>query len=235
MRAFAATVRAIIIIGGITKDTTMTTNIEIRLSDGWRDTAKESNDRLLKGTLIRFSDWRWQKGKEQTLLPDGTQLVALSMATAWVRWSDGKPSETRVREPGQRLLDREELGDNDPADWALGPDDKPRDPWQLTRFVHMVSPTTAERFTFSTSSWGGREAVLALSDAIETMRSVHAGAVPVVELGAAPMQTKYGKKSKPTLTIIGWKIVGGDLRELKELPAPPPKSLAEDLSDEVSY
>lgn len=212
------------------------TNTSVQIHDGWSDTAKEANNRLLKGTLIRFSDWRWQRGKEQVPMPEGTQLVATNMVTAWVKWSDGKPSETRVREPGQRLLDREELGDNDPADWSDGPDGKPRDPWQLTRFVHMISPTTAESYTFSTSSWGGREAVLNLSDAIERMRSVHAGAVPVVELGAAPMQTRYGKKSKPVLKIVGWKMLGGDLRELKELSPPePPKSVADDLDDEIGF
>jgi len=205
-------------------------------TDGWSDTAREANERLLKGTLIKFSDWRWHRGKEGVPIPDGTQFVALSHTTAWVKWSNGKPSETRIREPGQRLIDREELGDNDEAAWAVGPDDKPRDPWQLTRFVHMISPTTAESFTFSTSSWGGREAVLNLSDAVERMRTVHAGAVPVVELGAAPMQTRYGKKSKPKLTIVGWKMLGGDLRELKELPPPAaPKSAAEDLNDEISF
>jgi hypothetical protein len=213
----------------------MKMNTSVQIHDGWCDTAKEANERLLKGTLIRFSDWRWLLGKEQIPIKEGTQFVPLNMVTAWVKWVDGKPSQTKVKEPGQRLLDREELGDNDQTAWAVGPDDKPRDPWQLTRFVHMISPTTAEAFTFSTSSWGGREAVLNLSDAIERMRSVHAGAVPVVELAAAPMQTRYGKKSKPALKIVAWKMLGGDLHALKELPAPAPKSVAEDLDDEIAF
>ena len=68
-----------------------------------------------------------------------------------------------------------------------------RDPWQSTRFVHLIDPQTAEAFTFSTSSFGGRDCVINLADQIKRMRGKHPDAVPLVELGAAPMTTKYGK------------------------------------------
>jgi hypothetical protein len=60
-------------------------------------------------------------------------------------------------------------------------------------------------YTFSTSSWGGRNAVSDLGDQIARMRSVHADAVPLVELRAAEMPTKFGKKSKPVFKVVGWK------------------------------
>ena len=64
------------------------------------------------------------------------------------------------------MPDREELGDLDKTQWEAGPDKTPRDPWRNTRFVYLVDPHSAEALTYSTSSWGGREAVINLGDAI---------------------------------------------------------------------
>lgn len=174
-------------------------------SDGWDDAAAESAERVIKGTFMKFADWRWSSGKEGNPVEEDTRLVALGTAAAWVKWADGKPAEYRLRQPGQPLPEREQLGDQDEADWPAGPDGKPRDPWQSTRFVYLVNPATAEAFTFSTSSWGGRGAVADLGDQIQRMRYAHPGAVPIVELHAAPMLTKFGKKSKPWLKVVDWK------------------------------
>ena len=103
------------------------------------------------------------------------------------------------------LPEREVLGDCDRAGWEIGPDGQQRDPWQITHFVYLIDPQTAEAFTFSTSSWGGRDCVINLADQTMRMRSKHPNAVPLVELGAAPMRTKHGWKSKPVLRVVGWK------------------------------
>jgi hypothetical protein len=185
----------------MTNEITITNN-----ADGWGDAAAEANERVIKGTLLKFSDWNWSKGKEGTAVENGTTLVALDSAAGWVKWQDGKPIEYKMREPKRRLADREELGDSDEADWQAGPDGKPKDPWQNTRFVYLVDPVTAEAFTFSTSSWGGRSAVSDLADQIQRMRLAQPGAVPVVELQSAPMLTKFGKKSKPWFKVIDWRF-----------------------------
>jgi hypothetical protein len=46
------------------------------------------------------------------------------------------------------------------------------------------------------------------------MRTVHPDAVPIVELRAAEMPTKFGRKSKPVFKVVGWKSASG------EAPAP---------------
>src|SRR5262245_5990447 len=176
--------------------------------DGWNDAAVEANERVIKGTLLKFADWKWTKGKESIPVEDGARLVALGTAAAWVEWRNGKPVSYRMREPGRRLPDREELGDLDEADWEPGPDGKPRDPQQSTRFVHLVDPVTAEAYTFSTSAFGGRAAVSDLADQIQRMRAAHPGAVPIVELHASPMLTKFGRKSRPWFKVVGWRSVG---------------------------
>jgi|KBSMisStandDraft_5_1062788.scaffolds.fasta_scaffold956499_1 hypothetical protein len=160
-------------------------------TDGWDDTAAEAESRIV--------------GKENEAVKEGRQLVAVSTAAAWVKWEGGKPIEYRVREPGVPMPERGELGDCDRTEWENGSDGKPRDPWQNTRFVHLIDPQTAEAFTFSTSSGGGVDCVINLADQIKRMRSKHPNAVPLVELGAAPMRTKHGWKSKPMLRVVGWR------------------------------
>jgi hypothetical protein len=187
--------------------------------DGWGDTAIEAAQRVLRGTLLRFSDWNWTRGKEQEPVAKGTQLVVTGTAAAWVKWQGGKPVETLLRQPGTKMPEREDLDCIDQIEWEKDAAGKFKDPWANTRFVYLIDPTTAEAYTFSTSSWGGREAVINLGDSVARMRSAHPDAVPVVALEAAPMQTRYGRKSKPVLKITGWKAMGGgEVREIEHLP-----------------
>jgi hypothetical protein len=188
--------------------------------DGWTDAAAEAHERVLRGTLLRFSDWNWSRGKEAGPVEKGTRLIATGTTSAWVKWAQGKPVEYRMKPTGKPMPDRETLGDTDEAVWEKGPDGKPRDPWQHTKFVYLINPDTAEAFTFSTSSWGGREAVINLGDAITRMRTAHPHALPVVELQAAPMATRFGRKSKPVFRIVDWKAVGAGVRDSPQLPSP---------------
>jgi hypothetical protein len=61
-------------------------------------------------------------------------------------------------------------------------------------------------YTFSTSSAGGRNAVRDLGDNIARVRKMRSNPnlVPLVELSAEVMPTKFGKKSKPLFKIIKW-------------------------------
>ena len=54
--------------------------------DGWNDAAVEAAERTIRGTLLKFADWRWTAGKEATPIADGTKLVALATVAMWVRW-----------------------------------------------------------------------------------------------------------------------------------------------------
>ncbi len=206
-------------------------------ADGWDDTAAEAEARLIRGTLLKFADWKWSSGKEKEAVEvkDGRRLIAVATAAAWVRWKGGKPDEYRLREPGVPMPERGELGDNDPAGWEAGPDGQPRDAWQNTRFVHLIDPQTAEAFTFSTSSWGGRDCVINLADQIKRMRGKHRDAVPLVELGAAPMSTRFGRKSKPTLKVVGWQTAAASV--VIEQPRLPPATVdrSSDMDDDIPF
>lgn len=207
----------------------MTNELTIPADDGWGDVAIEAGQRVLRGTLLKFADWNWSRGKEAEPIEKGTQLIATGTAAAWVRWQGGRPVETRLRQSGSKMPEREELGSTDESLWEAGPDKRPKDPWQNTRFVYLVDPMTAEAFTFSTSSFGGREAVINLGDAIARMRSAHPDAMPIVALEAAPMMTRYGRKSKPTFKIVGWKAIDGKVREVRQLTS------AQEMDDECPW
>src|SRR5215470_6749529 len=94
--------------------------------------------------------------------------------------------------------------------WQPGPDGNPRDPWQNTRYVYLLDPISMEVLTYSTYSLGGRLAVISLADRIKRMRELgHSSALPVVELGAEKMPTKFGLKSKPLFKIVKWFLRDG--------------------------
>jgi hypothetical protein len=211
----------------------------VAANDGWGDAAAEASERMIRGTLLKFADWRWTTGKEATPIADGTKLVALATVAMWVRWEDKKPAEYRMRESGRRLPDREELGHNDESQWDKDLSGEPQDPWRNTRLVYLVNPSTAAAFTFSTSSWGGRGAVVDLGDQISRMRSVHADAVPIVELHAAEMPTKYGRKSRPVFKIVEWKTAdaGEPAPAERQITAQEAKQTIDhhDMDDEIPF
>jgi hypothetical protein len=75
--------------------------------------------------------------------------------------------------------------------------------------------------------------VTGLGDQILRMRCARPGAVPVIALDAAPMQTKYGRKSKPVLRIVGWK--GGTADKPQQLIETKPALARNDMDDEIPF
>src|SRR6476619_1882509 len=98
------------------------------LTDGWDDTAAEAESRVIRGSLLKFSEGRWFIGTENEAVKEGRELVAVGTPAAWVGWQGGKPVECRVRVPGGPLPEREVLGNCDRAGWQTGSDGQPRDP-----------------------------------------------------------------------------------------------------------
>jgi hypothetical protein len=187
--------------------------------DGWGEEAAEAGGRAIQGTLLRFNDWKWTPGKEDKALPEGTRLVAVKTAAAWVRWEDQKPVEYIWREKGKPFPEREDLSMwEDRSGWKPGLSGDVEDPWRNTRYVYLIDPTTMTAFTFSTHSVGGRNAVRDLGDNIARVRSMrkNPNLVPLVELSAEVMPTKFGKKSKPLFKIIEWG--GGSDAPAEEVP-----------------
>jgi hypothetical protein len=191
--------------------------------DGWGDAAAEYADNLNRGEFLKCVEGFWTVGREGAPLKPNLRLVATGTAAAWVKWGGNRPIETRIRRPGETLPERNELGDLDENNWEAGPDGKKKDPWQNTRYCYFVNPETASIYTYSTSSWSGRGAVIGLADQIARMRTARPGSLPIIEFESAPHKTKFRMTRKPVLKIVGW-VNGGDptmaAAEIQKLPGP---------------
>ena len=161
-------------------------------TDGWHDAAAEAGERQIRGILLKFTDRRWTAGKEAAPVEDGTRLVALATSAMWVRWEDGKPAEYRMREPGRRLPNRDELDHLDESLWEEGPGGEPQDPWRNTRLVYLVDPRTAEAYTFSHQLVGRpqRSDRSRRSDRAHALRSPGRGADRRIALGGDADQVR---------------------------------------------
>jgi hypothetical protein len=180
------------------------------VDDGWNSPIDDdTSGRQIQGTLLRYDDKQWYSGKEKTVIPNGTRLVALGIKAGWKRWEDGRVVDF-VTEIDGRYPKRHELGYDDQSVWECGPDDEPTDPWQNSREVLLIDPHTCATYTFCTASAGGRSAVDDLKNAVRNARRLRPGVVPLVSLEWQPMDTKRGMKSKPHLKIVDWSIPGAE-------------------------
>ncbi|MCQ4188853.1 hypothetical protein [Methylocystis suflitae] len=206
--------------------------------DGWGGVPQR--DGQTYGDFLKFVNGEYRSGEA---VMNGREFIPVHVTVCWVRWLDGRPAETLVTKPGERHPERVELGHDDESEWELGLDGRPSDPWRDTRLVQLIDPKTAQAFTFTTSSWGGRDAVEELSRAIAFVRSAgHPGALPLIRLDVGRMRTRFGPKPKPVLSVLDWRY---DRRAeaLAAQNAPPEQieaqaekpSLGEELNDSIPW
>jgi hypothetical protein len=191
----------------------ITTNSQY--DDGF-DVSEPTTGGLVKGKLLKFRDESFLIGGNEHMPENVTQLIVVSMTTLWTRWAgEGKPPTHLITRSGQSHPRRDELPDQDEALWPKGLDGK-ADPWADTRHVTMIHDTSAQVYTFTTSTHGGRIAVSELKDAIALRRRVRPGSCPVVELTTAPMKTRFGERLRPAFKVVGW------IEPEAQAPATPP-------------
>jgi hypothetical protein len=157
---------------------------------------------MIQGRMLRFKNDDFMVDKTE-YLPEGTQLVAVKAVMGWTKWSNKKP-ETRVTQRGQEHPYRHDLPDQDQSRWEKGLDGNKADPWRDTRWLYLLNPANAERFTFTSDTYGGLLAFGELKEAIRLYRKSNPGAMPVVKLTNADMPTKFGTKKRPKFEIVDW-------------------------------
>jgi hypothetical protein len=185
------------------------------------DDGDEAHDRLIRGTIIACVDGVWA-ARDGSSLP--SLLIPLGTAQALQCWRDERLVEEIVKRPGQRLPDVDELNATIPEDeWEEGLDGKPRPPWVRQHVAYLLDPKDASVFTYLNSTAGAAIAVRELKDKVKMMRALRgANVVPVVELSAKAMKTKFGTKQRPHFKIIDWRELGGP----RVAPASPPSAIA---------
>src|SRR6516162_5888258 len=107
------------------------------------------------GDLLKFSKGDWLAGRDDEKIADGTELVAIlpGMVSGWQRWEDNRPVEQIMGLLIEGFVppERSALSHNDKSTWAIDSGNgKPRDPWQPTIYVPMVSVDATRVFTFTT-------------------------------------------------------------------------------------
>jgi hypothetical protein len=208
-----------------TEERTMSTDL-MKVSDGFEgfEPGVEGDDRpqaggVVQGVLAKFTNeakWVTRDGDE---LPADLELVAVDIARVAQKWVDQVPTETIILAPGQKFPDVKKLNDEVPrSEWREGPSGDLVGPWQTQHIVYLLDPKTMERFTYPTGTIGGSIAVRDLADRTTWMRRFRGTHVyPMVTLGDAHMNTKFGGRQRPQFKIVRWVSLGS---EGKVLPAP---------------
>lgn len=190
-------------------------------ADGWDAAAVDAGNKPMKGASVKFDSGAFFIGKEKTLVKPDKRFVAVDLREGWMFLKKDTPAEYVMRPIGGMKPPRPDSY-SDESEWPNDLNGKPSDPWKYTRFLYLLDPTTAEMFTFSSSTWGGMIGINTLTDQIKLMRTNEPGAVPIVELQSAPWQTKFGIKQRPSFKVVGWHI---------KADADTPKAIADHTED----
>jgi hypothetical protein len=176
----------------------------------------ESEDRAIRGSILKCVDGRWAVSQDDTPAPTG-KLLALGVRTSLVHWSGGKVLEEIVKKPGEPLPDVDALNAKIPAsEWEDGLNNEPRPPWSKVWSVYLVDPQTADRFTFRNATTGAMRAVTELRERVDTMAMMHGKDVlPFVKLANRAMKTRFGTKVRPHFQIVGWQGLGDNVVPLE--------------------
>ena len=127
---------------------------------------------------------------------------------------DGKPAEYKMRVPGKAMPEREELGDNNPAQWEAGPSGEPKDPWQNTRFLLFARPgngrgvhildeqlgRTQCRYRSRRSNWAAFATRAPASFRLSSCKP------------RTDRRPNSGRKSKPFFKVVDWRGGRSDRR-----------------------
>ena len=169
----------------------------------WLEAADEAGGGF--GKLLKFNKGEWEISEDK--VSEGREYIAYidEVARGWVKFEDGTVTDRQIiKVRDGKPPPRETLGDNDPSQWEVGDDGKPRDPY-VFQWLLPMSPVEAEGdlTVYATASKGGIGAIGLLCKVYG--RSQRNGLLPIVALKTASYKHPvYGKVLKPDLPIVGW-------------------------------
>lgn len=187
--------------------------------------------------IVKFTKGVWSIGQDAALVAATTRFVAVVTGArhGFVKWTDGKPVARHMLMIAENPVPpfRENLDDLDEDDWPIGKNGAPTDPWQFTYELPMVEEGEGARL-YSTTSFGGRQAVGRLARTYAQHLRKHPGQLPIVVLKHKDYEhERYGTQRNPVLEIVDW-ITDPDWTEPAR-PARSPGSLASGLDDDIPF
>jgi hypothetical protein len=163
-----------------------------------------------------------------------TDFIVLADQTlvGWIRFHKDAPPDRAMGllYDGFVMPPRDSLGDTDEAEWAMGLDGRPQDPWSNQVYLVLQRGDTAELFTFVTSSRTGRRAVGNLLRHYDRMQRTHPDELPVVRLKAGGFNhrdERVGWVATPAFAVVG--------RAPRDSAAKPDTSPSADINDEIGF
>jgi hypothetical protein len=195
--------------------------------------------RAIDGELLKFLKGDFEAGKDDRVVPVGTELVAImdSLAIGWMKWKGGKPSDYRMGllVDGFQPPRRSELDELESDTWEVDKSGDLKDPWAFTNMIVLIDPKTKEIYTFSTSTRGGLDAIGKLCK--DHAKKSPKGAYPIVTLQVGSYQHSdktIGKVKYPAFEVGKMFVSAEDFDatlsasrgEAEELPAPDEDALA---------
>jgi hypothetical protein len=188
------------------------------------------------GRMIKFGkDGRFITNDDGEAIGDDVDFTALADQTliGWIRFSgEGEPPDRHMGllYDGFVMPPRTTLGDDNPAQWDMGLDGKPQDPWQHHVYLVLQRGDTGELFTYTTSSITGRRAVGNLLRHYDRLQRSHPDMYPVIRLKTGGFQhrdDRVGWVNVPVLAVVG--------RALKDTAAVPDSSIKADMDDDLPF
>jgi hypothetical protein len=130
----------------------------------FEDFADRADNQMLLGPILKFTKGDWVIGRDGEECPE-KEMVALlpGLMHGWIRWEDNCPVEHIMGLLMEGFVPPalETLSQRDKTQWPLDSNNKPRDPWQDSAYLPMISVNAENVYTFATSSDGGRRRALA--------------------------------------------------------------------------
>ena len=199
------------------------------------------------GKLLKFSKGDYLLGEGAEPVAQGTVVVAAidQLLTGWIRWENAKPAEHRMVPvaSGHYPPLRHDLGYHDRANWEADNNGKPRDPWQYSAYLPLLS-TAGDLWTFSTSSDGGHGAIAKLSRAYAHHRRKKPDELPRISLKGDSYQhsdRQYGRIKVPLFELVGWEVKDRVVAALAETGLTPDEkppigvNRSSDLDDDIPF
>jgi hypothetical protein len=199
------------------------------------------------GKLLKFSKGDYLLGEGAELVDQGTVVVAAidQLLTGWIRWESAKPAEHRMVlvASGQEPPLRHELGYLDRANWEADNNGRPRDPWQYSAYLPLLS-AAGDLWTFSTSSRGGHGAIGKLSRAYAHHRRKKPDELPRISLRGDSYphpDRQYGRIKVPLFELAGWEAKDRVVAALAETGLTPDElpptavDRSSDLDDDIPF
>jgi hypothetical protein len=189
------------------------------------------------GRRIKFSkDGQSVTADDDEVVSDDVDFVALCDQTLVGRIKfngEGKPPDYRMGllYDGFIMPPRAALGDLNEAEWQIGLDGRPQEPWGHWMCLVLQNTDTAELFTFTTNTTTGRRAVGNLLRHYDRMRKTHPDTYPVVRLKTGGFNHRDERVGWVPVPVFA--VVGRTSKDGAAAPSAPPTPPASRINDEI--